>query len=69
VSSYTQGWRPPIIPIPRQVQFICVVCGKPGMGQPGTKTHPGRCRALRHKQRCYLYSQRLRAKRQVKGEA
>jgi hypothetical protein len=47
------------IPIPRKVEFICAWCGLPGVGQPGTKTHPGLCRRQHRLKMGREYSRKL----------
>ncbi len=37
-------YKPPIVLTPRQVAFTCVECLQPGVGQPGMKVHPGKCK-------------------------
>jgi len=44
--------RPPVsIPEDRTWYFLCVVCGKPGVGRaPSANTHEGECRRERQRQ-------------------
>lgn len=35
--------RPPVMPIAREVEFKCAVCGRLGFGPHNTKVHRGAC--------------------------
>ena len=35
----------------RVYKFVCLICGQPGIGPLGTKTHPGECRLEANRRR------------------